>query len=69
MVLANQWGWQILCPTDVVATWDGTAEQAGLQVDVAQQFKPAIKSQFGPGIITFSPPWLFRTPRGWNFYP
>jgi Family of unknown function (DUF6065) len=68
MVLANQWGWQILCPTDVVATWDGTAGQGGLRVEVAPQFEPAIKSQFGAGIITFSPPWLFRTPPGWNLY-
>ena len=29
---------------------------------------PAIKSQFGSGIVTFSPPWLFRTPPGWDLY-
>jgi hypothetical protein len=68
LVIANQWGWQILCPTDVVVTWDGRTEQTGLRVDVAPQFVPAIKSQFGAGIITFSPPWLFRTPPGWNLY-
>jgi hypothetical protein len=68
LVVANQWGWQILCPTDVVATWDGTPSLSGLQVRVAPQFTPAIKSQFGEGIITFSPPWLFRTPRGWDLY-
>jgi Family of unknown function (DUF6065) len=68
LILANQWGWQILCPTHVVATWDGTDGQAGLRVEVAPQFEPAIKSQFGAGIITFSPPWLFRTPPGWNLY-
>jgi hypothetical protein len=27
-----------------------------------------IKSQFGWGIVTFSPPWLFRTPPGWDLY-
>ena len=32
------------------------------------QFEPAIKSQFGAGIVTFSPPWLFRTPPGWDLY-
>ena len=40
----------------------------GLRVEVSPQFEPAIKSQFGAGIITFSPPWLFRTPPGWNLY-
>src|SRR5579885_1644744 len=23
LVIANQWGWQILCPTDVRVSWDG----------------------------------------------
>jgi Family of unknown function (DUF6065) len=68
LVVANQWGWQLLCPTDVVATWDGRADLAGLRIEVPTQFEPAIKSQFGAGIITFSPPWLFRTPQGWDLY-
>jgi hypothetical protein len=51
-----------------VATWDGTASQTGLRVEIPPQFEPAIKSQFGAGIITFSPPWLFRTPPGWDLY-
>jgi hypothetical protein len=68
MVIANQWGWQILCPTDVVATWNGDPRLGGLQIEVAPQYKTVIKSQFGQGIITFSPPWLFRTPAGWDLY-
>jgi hypothetical protein len=68
LVLANQWGWQLLCPTDVVATWDGSEALGGLRIEVPPQYEPAIKSQFGAGIITFSPPWLFRTPPGWNLY-
>jgi hypothetical protein len=68
LVVANQWGWQVLCPTDVVATWDGRPELEGLRVEVPPQFAPAIKSQFGAGIVTFSPPWLFRTPPGWDLY-
>jgi hypothetical protein len=68
LVMANQWGWQILCPTDVRVTWDGTPDLPGLRVEVKPQYAPAIKSQFGAGIITFSPPWLFRTPPGWDLY-
>ena len=33
LVVANQWGWQLLCPTDVVATWDGSAGLEGLRVE------------------------------------
>ncbi len=68
MVIANQWGWQILCPTDVVVTWDGSTALEGLSIEVAPQYASAIKSQFGSGIVTFSPPWLFRTSPGWDLY-
>ena len=68
LVMANQWGWQVLCPTDVRVTWDGTPGLPGLRVEVKPQYAPAIKSQFGAGIVTFSPPWLFRTPPGWDLY-
>jgi Family of unknown function (DUF6065) len=68
LVMANQWGWQVLCPTDVVVTWDGSPTSLGVRVEVPPQYAPAIKSQFGSGIVTFSPPWLFRTPPGWDLY-
>jgi hypothetical protein len=68
MVVANQWGWQILCPTDVRVTWDGSRGPSGVIVEVDPVYKACIKSQFGSGIATFSPPWLFRTPPGWNLY-
>ncbi len=66
LVVANQWGWQILCPTDVRATWDGSPDPKGVQVEVDPQYATVIKSQFGSGLVTFSPPWLFRTSPGWN---
>src|SRR4051794_3135971 len=68
MVVANQWGWQVLCPTDVRASWDGSPDRRGLRVEVDPRWAVAIKSHFGRGIITFSPPWLFRTPPGWDLY-
>jgi hypothetical protein len=68
LVIANQWGWQVLCPTDVTVTWDGTPGLAGLRVNVDPRFAGSIKSQFGSGIVTFSPPWLFRTSPGWDLY-
>ena len=68
LVIANQWGWQILCPTDVEITWSGDPSPAGLQIELPPQYLPAVKSQFGSGIVTFSPPWLFRTSPGWDLY-
>jgi hypothetical protein len=68
LVIANQWGWQVTCPTDVQVVWDGTPGPDGLRVEVDEPYRPAIKSQFGAGIVTFSPPWLFRTGPGWDLY-
>jgi hypothetical protein len=68
LLVANQWGWQILSPTDVVVTWNGSEAPAGLRIDVHPQYESVVKSQFGAGIVTFSPPWLFRTPPGWNLF-
>jgi Family of unknown function (DUF6065) len=66
LVVANQWGWQILCPTDVRVTWDGSPSPSGLRVEVDKKYDASIKSQFGEGIVTFGPPWLFRTSPGWD---
>jgi hypothetical protein len=66
LVVANQWGWQVTCPTDVSITWDGTPLPSGLRVEVDNKYAGSIKSQFGEGIVTFGPPWLFRTPPGWD---
>jgi hypothetical protein len=68
LVVANQWGWQVLCPTEVRATWDGSPDRLGVWVEVDPQYAVSIKTQFGQGIVTFSPPWLFRTPPGWDLY-
>jgi hypothetical protein len=68
MTVANQWGWQVLSPADVRVVWDGRISQASLRVEVDPQWAPGIKSQFGRGIVTFSLPWVFRTPPGWDLY-
>ncbi len=68
MVVANQWGWQVLCPIDVRATWNGSRDRSGLEIEVDPSHMLTIKSQFGNGIVTFSPPWLFRTSPGWDLY-
>ncbi len=68
LVMANQWGWQILCPTDVRVTWNGSPDRSDLFVEVDNRYASVIKSQFGSGIVTFSLPWLFRTSPGWDLY-
>src|SRR4051812_11707686 len=46
LVMANQWGWQVLCPTDLQVTWTGRLEPWALRVEVEPKYAAAIKSQF-----------------------
>ncbi|QIZ70698.1 DUF6065 family protein [Oxynema aestuarii] len=68
LVMANQMGWIVRCPTDFEAVWNGQMHYLN---SIAIRFKEEgtpyeklIASHFGSGILTFSLPWLFRTPPG-----
>ncbi|MCH8335921.1 MAG: hypothetical protein IIC61_08540 [Proteobacteria bacterium] len=68
VAMANQVGWDILCPVAFTARWNG---KAGLK-DINLKFhgKPSalIGSHFGHGVLTFSPGYLFRTTRSHNLW-
>lgn len=69
LVIANQAGWVIRCPTDFSVRWNG----GPLTTDLKVRFPPGsqearICSHFGEGVLTFSLPYLFRTPRGINLW-
>jgi hypothetical protein len=76
MVIANQMGWWIANQIDLVLHWNGGQEPDDLKIDfdVAQKafgHLPAaecIHSNFGEGVVTFSIPYLFRTPAGTNLW-
>jgi hypothetical protein len=65
MVVANQAGWELHCPVSVEVEWNGGPGVHDLKV--RHESKPEvwasmIGSHFGGGILTFSIPYLFRTP-------
>ncbi len=65
--IANQAGWVIGCPADISVVWTGGDATNALNIQIApgfERFRPSIVSHFGFGILTFSLPWLFRTPPG-----
>jgi len=67
MVLANQSGWIILAPHGVVAQWNGGLKPEDLKVDVLDSPTNAYAlSSVGSGILTWTIPYVFRTPPGWN---
>ena len=67
LVIANQYGWEILSTHRVRASWDGTSGPESLSVESAYGNGGLhCQSHFGEGVLTFQIPFLFKTPRGWN---
>lgn len=69
LVVANQYGWEILSTHHFRATWDGTSNADGLFVENLSGDGPLhATSHFGEGVLTFQIPFIFRTPEGWNLF-
>ncbi len=67
LVIANQYGWEILSTHHVRASWDGTSGPEGLYVESLRgDGRLHCHSHFGEGVLTFQIPFLFKTPDGWN---
>jgi uncharacterized protein DUF6065 len=67
LVVANQYGWEILSTHHIRASWDGTSRPEGLSVENLCGDGPLYSySHFGEGVLTFQIPFLFKTPDGWN---
>lgn len=62
LTTANQMGWEILCPSDFSAIWDGGNGLPNTKIIVEdEKFSGCILSHFGFGLITFQVPYLFKT--------
>jgi hypothetical protein len=67
LVMANQYGWEILSTHRFRASWDGTSKPDGVCVEnLYGDGELHCHSHFGEGVITFQIPFLFKTPEGWN---
>lgn len=67
LVMANQFGWEILSTHHIKAKWDGTSRLEGLQIEnLYGNGNLHSHSHFGGGVLSFVIPFLFRTPSGWN---
>jgi hypothetical protein len=67
MLMANQAGWHVLNTHAVEAVWDGGAGAEAITIRVLSGEGPCpATSHFGHGILTWSIPFLFRTPPGFN---
>lgn len=69
LVIANQSGWIIRCPVDFSVRWNGGSSVADVKVRWPRgQSSNQVLSHFGEGVLTFSLPYLFQTPRGINLW-
>ncbi len=67
MTLASQSGWFVLAPHGAVAEWDGGLTATALRVEILGQPRSVqAMSQVGSGILTWTIPYVFRTPPGWG---
>jgi LPS sulfotransferase NodH len=69
LVIANQYGWLVLCPYRIKAVWSGepTIEAVSIEHSANNRVRFA-SSHFGGGILTFSMNHIFRTPPGVNLH-
>jgi hypothetical protein len=69
LVIANQSGWIIRNPVRFRVRWNGGARRGDVRVRFPDGRKDdRVCSHFGDGILTFSIPYLFRTPAGVNLW-
>jgi hypothetical protein len=68
LVVANQSGWFILSDRGLEIWWDGGPGPASIQIrDLSSKDKRNCpSSHFGGGVVTWSIPYVFRTPPGYD---
>jgi hypothetical protein len=67
LLVANQCGWVVRAPGAIEATWSGGRAIDQVQINGWTEPWPCpASSHFGNGILTWTIPFLFRTPPGFN---
>jgi len=67
LLIANQAGWYVLNSRQVRMRWDGGEDLSSVTIEYPGGFAPfPVTSHFGNGIVTWTLPYLFRTPPGYN---
>jgi hypothetical protein len=67
ILIANQAGWHILSSHRVNLVWDGGEACSSIRIELPGGWAPfPVSSHFGHGIVTWTVPYLFRTPLGFN---
>ena len=66
LVIANTYGWEVLCPWSFSCIWNGTSEKDGITC-IPDPGRPSpAEGHFGGPILTFQLPGLFSTEPGYD---
>lgn len=68
LLIANQAGWDLLCPTGFSVRWDGKEGLDAIKFKWDDGPHEAVASHFGNGVLTFIPGYLFRTTKDHNMW-
>ena len=68
VAIANQVGWDVLCPVAFTAKWNGKEDLDAIQIKFHGEKSPLISSHFGSGVLTFTLGYLFRTTKSHNLW-
>lgn len=66
--IANQAGWILTSPCTFELYWYGGGAKTDVEFRFLDPPDPCVSSHFGYGVLTFSLPYLFRTPPGINLW-
>ncbi len=68
LAIANQVGWDLLCPVSFTAKWNGKAAVNGIKIKFHGESSPLVSSHFGSGVLTFTLGYVFRTTKSHNLW-
>ena len=68
LAIANQVGWDVLCPVAFTAKWNGKETLNAIQIKFHGKESTLISSHFGDGILTFTLGYLFHTTKSHNLW-
>jgi hypothetical protein len=70
LLIANQAGWDLLCPANFRARWNGGRDKdaVSFEFDEGTADEKFVSSHFGYGVITFSVGYLFQTQKTHNLW-
>jgi len=68
LAIANQTGWEVLCPASFTARWNGKKGLDAISIKFHGKASSLIGSHFGHGVLTFTLGYLFRTTKAQNLW-